>query len=232
MQTHNVDDIKFTYTLSKRKTASLFVERDGSVYLIAPDYLDLEKIELLIREKKNWIFKSIAEWSDLNATHISREYVNGEGFLYLGRTYRLRIAEQQETKLALKDGHFIIGKNHLRHADQLFKSFYKEKGIERTAERVAYYKNKMGVSPNEIKIMELGNRWASCTAEGNINFHWKIMMAPLSVLDYIVVHELAHLIYTDHTQNFWNCVDKIMPDYNKRMEWLRYNGAKLDIGSI
>ena len=232
MEIHSVDNIKFTYAQSKRKTASLFVERDGSIHLIAPEHLGIEEIEEIIREKKSWIFKSIAEWKDLNAVRINREYINGEGFLYFGRTYRLRVTETTDTKLTLKDGQFAISKDQLKHATQLFRTFYREKGIEKITERVSYYKDKMGVLLNEIKVMELGNRWASCTPDGNVNFHWKCTMAPLTVLDYIVVHELTHLIHTNHTQEFWNVVDKVMPDYRSRMEWLRFNGAKLDIGNI
>lgn len=230
MQTHSVDDVQFTYTLSHRKTASLFVERDGSVHLIAPDYLSIDRIELLVREKKNWIFRSLAEWQDVNAVRSSREYVSGEGFLYLGRTYRLRIAEDANNQLALKDGYFIISHSRLKQASQLFKAFYKEKGTIKLTERVAYYKEKMGVQINSIRLLELKNRWASCTADGNLNFHWKCVMAPLTIIDYIVVHELAHLIHKNHTDAFWNVVDKIIPDYRKRIEWLRVNGASLDIG--
>lgn len=229
MLNHTVDNIDFTYSFSKRKTASLFVERNGAISLIAPDHLEIGKIEDLIREKKSWIFKSIAEWKDLNATRVAREFVNGEGFLYLGRTYRLRISEAMKNKLVLKDGQFLIAKDYLKQSFQFFKAFYREKGLEKIPKRVTYFKEKMGVAPNEVKIVELGNRWASCTPGRNVNFHWKCMMAPLTVLDYIVVHELAHLLYPNHTQNFWNEVDKVMPDYRERMEWLRFNGASLDI---
>jgi len=79
----------------------------------------------------------------------------------------------------------------------------------------------MGVVPKGIKVQELQHRWASCTKAGMLNFHWKIMMAPLTILDYIVVHELAHIIYANHTEAFWNEVDKILPDYLDRKQWLR-----------
>ncbi len=79
----------------------------------------------------------------------------------------------------------------------------------------------MGVEPRSVKVLDLKHRWASWTPGGNLNFHWKCMMAPPTILDYIVVHELAHLHLPNHTTAFWNEVDKVMPDYQERKEWLR-----------
>ena len=86
-----------------------------------------------------------------------------------------------------------------------------------------------GVSPVRVVVKELGNRWASCSAAGEIAFHWKCMMAPQTIIDYIVVHELCHMHHLDHTDAFWNEVDKVMPNYAERKEWLRVNGAGLDV---
>lgn len=88
----------------------------------------------------------------------------------------------------------------------------------------------MGVETGQIRVMELHHRWASCSvATGDLNFHWKCLMAPLSILDYIIVHELAHLKYNNHSDAFWNEVDKIMPDHRERKAWLRVNGAGMDL---
>ena len=87
----------------------------------------------------------------------------------------------------------------------------------------------MGVQSKAVKVMELKNRWASCSPSGNVNFHWKCMMAPLTIIDYIVVHELAHLLHKNHTAAFWNTIDKILPDYQERKEWLRVQGAGMGL---
>ena len=92
-----------------------------------------------------------------------------------------------------------------------------------------YFQAKMGVQPKAVRIIELKNRWASCSAKGNLNFHWKCMMAPPTVLDYIVAHELTHMIHPNHTEVFWNEMDKVMPDYRERKEWLRVNGAGMGL---
>ena len=114
-------------------------------------------------------------------------------------------------------------------ADKAFKEFYREKGKQMIPDRVSYYQDRMGVKPKFIKIIDIKNRWASCSEKDSINFHWKCMMAPMNVLDYIIVHELAHILHPNHTEAFWNEVDKTLPDYRERKEWLKINGAWMDL---
>ena len=226
-------DIEYALTRSNRKTASLHIERDGSVSLIVPESLPQEKIEEILEAKRLWIYRGLADWRERNAARVTREFVNGEGFLYLGRSYRLRWVDYQKEPLMLKDGRFLLrrpadGKPSPDPAD-IFKEFYRTKGRERISQRVALYEPKLGVTSKAMRIMELGHRWASCSADGVLNFHWKSMMAPLKVLDYIVVHELAHLVHPRHTTDFWSSVDRILPDYRERRDWLRDNGAAMEI---
>ena len=222
-------DILYSFKRSNRKTASIYVERDGQVSVLVPKRLTITEIEELIESKRRWIYRNLAEWKDLNATKVRREYVNGEGFLYLGRTYRLKLVEAQDKPLMLKDGYFCLRSDDNHSPDATFKEFYREKGKRRISERVAYYQTKMGVESKDIRVIDLKNRWASCSSGGTLNFHWKCMMAPPTILDYIAVHELAHLSYPNHTEAFWNEVDKVMPDYGERKEWLRVNGAGMDL---
>jgi hypothetical protein len=226
---HQVEDIQFSFSKSNRRTASLFVERDGSVSMIVPEQLSLDDVEGIIKQKKAWIYRSLAEWQDLNASRVNREFVSGETFLYLGRGYKLKVASGLKADLVLKDGHFLIKDKKLHACANVFKTFYREKGKAKISERVAYYQGKAGVRPGDIKVMELGHRWASCSPDGSLNFHWKCMMAPLSILDYIIVHELCHLHHLNHNDAFWNEVDKVLPDYRNRREWLKINGASFNI---
>jgi predicted metal-dependent hydrolase len=160
---------------------------------------------------------------------VEREYVNGEGFLYLGRSYRLKFVTDQDAPLILKDGYFCLRVDQKKDGSAAFRAFYRAKGLTRIGDRVGYYQDKMGVVPKSVRVVDLKNRWASCSADGHLNFHWKCMMAPTTILDYIAVHELAHLRYPNHTAAFWNEVDKVLPDYRERKEWLRANGAGMDL---
>jgi predicted metal-dependent hydrolase len=224
-------DIEYSLVRSRRKTASIYIERDGQVSILVPDKLTDRQVEALVESKRKWIYKSLAEWQDLNARKVHRDYVNGEGFLYLGRSYRLKLVSDLSEPLMLKDGYFCLRTNNgsLPDADAAFKAFYRAKGLVRIPPRVAYFQAKMDVEPKAVRVIELKHRWASCSPGGNLNFHWKCMMAPLTILDYIVVHELAHLIFPNHTKAFWNEVDKVMPDFQERKEWLRLNGAGMDL---
>lgn len=224
-------DIQYTLKRSNRKTASIYVERDGQVTVIVPKSLSESQIDKVLEEKRRWIYESLAEWHDLNSTRVERQFVNGEGFLYLGRSYRLKLVAKQAEPLLLKDGYFCL-RADLRPTEKAaaaFRDFYRDKGVVRINERVAYFQTRMGVAPKSVKILDLKNRWASWTPGGNLNFHWKCMMAPLTILDYIVVHELAHLIHPNHSAAFWNQVDKVLADYVDRKEWLRDHGAGMDL---
>jgi len=224
-------DIEYTLRKSNRKTASIYIERDGMVTAIVPGGLSDADIDAMIERKRKWIYTHLAEWEDLNAARVEREYVNGEGFLYLGRSYRLKLTTDQEPPLLLKSGYFHLRTDHKEksRADAAFKHFYREKGKVRIPDRVAFYSARMAAEPGNVRIIDLKNRWASCSENGNLNFHWKCMMAPLTIIDYVVVHELAHLRHPHHTDAFWNEVDKVIPDYGERKAWLRTHGAGMDL---
>jgi len=222
-------DIEYNLTKRKRKTASIYIERDGSISVLAPESWSDLQIEEVLEHKRSWIYRGLAEWEDLNATRVTREFVSGEGFLYLGSTYRLHLVEEQEDPLMLKNGYFCLRSDSVDQAESVFRQFYKKKGITRIPDRVRYYESKMGLSAGQIRIMDLKNRWASCSKNGDLNFHWKCMMAPLRIIDYIVVHELGHLVHANHTNAFWDLVDKVMIDYNERKEWLRLHGAGMGL---
>ncbi len=226
-------DISYDLVRSKRKTSSIYIERDGSITIRVPESFTQENVERIIDQKRYWIYKSLAEWRELNTTKVQRQFVSGEGFLYLGRSYRLELVKGQRQPLILKNGNFMMRSDQTGSPagdpDEMFKEFFRDRGKIKIPERVSCYADKMGVQPRGVHVMELKNRWASCSAGGRLNFHWKCMMAPLTILDYIIVHEMAHLIHPNHTEAFWNEVDKVVPDYRERKEWLRVNGAGMGL---
>ncbi len=228
------DKIDYKVERSKRSTADIIVERDGSVLVRAPESLPDERIEDIVESKRYWIYKTLAEWRDLNAARVQREFKGGEGFLYLGRNYRLSLVTGQEVPLLLKGGRFslrreLVEQGDVAGAQSAFRDYFIEKGQQKLTERVEYFAPKVGVKAAGLIVKELGNRWASCSPTGKLAFHWKCMMAPLTIIDYIVVHELCHMYERDHTKAFWNEMDKILPNYQERKEWLRANGAGLDL---
>lgn len=227
-------DIAYELVRSPRRTADIVIEPDGRVIVRAPEDIPAERIEDMIESKRLWIYKNLAEWRDLNATRVIREFRNGEGFLYLGRSYRLLLVANQAEPLLLKGGRFCLRRDlvdlgEVPAAKAAFRNYFVNRGMERITQRVGYFAPKAGIQAKKIDVRELGSRWASCSPSGNLAFHWKCMMAPPRIIDYIVVHELCHMHHMDHSDAFWNEVDKLMPDFYERKEWLRKNGAAMDL---
>ncbi len=235
MQHRQVRDIAYRLLPgSDRQTTDIVIERDGVITVRPPRQMTPEQVDETVLSKRMWIYRNLAEWRDINATGVTREWVSGESFMYLGSSYRLQLVPEQDAPLILKDGRFCLlrsvveaGGNEAAH--EAFEAFYKGKGLPRLRRRVAYFAPKVGVSAGTVHIKDLGYRWASCLKNGDLHFHWKCLMAPLTILDYIVVHELCHLHHRDHSEAFWNEVDKVLSDYRDRKEWLRARGAELDL---
>jgi predicted metal-dependent hydrolase len=211
----------------RRKTVSIFIERDGSVRVLAPASSSDEKIETAVRSKQYQIFTKLAKWQELNQGRVNRKFVNGQSFLYFGRNYRLAIVDKHDVPLKLSKGYLNLDRRKLDDAANVFKQFYKEKAEKKIAERLKLIEEKFQQKPVLIKVLELQNRWASWTPKQGLNFHWKCAMAPVSVLDYIITHEMVHLEYPNHSPEFWNELDKKMPDYREHENWLKQNGVKM-----
>lgn len=213
----------------RRKTVSIFIERDGSVRVLAPALSSDDKIEEAVRSKQYQIFTKLAKWQELNQGKINRKFVNGQSFLYFGRNYRLAIVDSQDVPLKLSKGYFTLDRRKLNDAKKVFKQFYKEKAEKKIVERIKLIEKKFQQRPASIKVLELQNRWASWTPKHGLKFHWKCAMAPVPVLDYIITHEMVHLKYSNHSPEFWNELDKKMPNYREFENWLKQNGVKMAI---
>ena len=235
MQLRHVRDIEYQLLPgSDRQTTDIVIERNGMITVRPPRRMTPEQVDETVLSKRMWIYRNLADWRDLNATRVTREWVSGESFLYLGSSYRLQLVPAQDEPLKLKDGRFcllrsVVEKGGAEAAQTAFESFYSDKGLPRLKKRVAHFAAKVGVTAGAVEIKDLGYRWASCLRNGDLHFHWKCLMAPLTVIDYIIVHELCHLHYRDHSDAFWNEVDKVLPSYRERKNWLRARGAELDL---
>lgn len=235
MSARRVKDIDYELLPgSPRKTTDIVIERNGVVTVRPPADYTPEQVDALVDAKRMWIYRNLAEWKDMNASAVAREWVNGETFLYLGRSYRLSLVSDQACALLLKEGRFCLSRSvveagGISAARRAFEIYFTDKGFRRFSERLAYFAPKVGVRIGGVKVKEMGYRWASYGKNGMLNFHWKCMMAPPKIIDYIVVHELCHFHHRNHSEAYWNEVDKVMPDYRERKEWLRTHGASLDV---
>jgi hypothetical protein len=213
---------------SKRKTVALIVEADGRLVVRAPLRLALRDIQKFVDAKRAWIEqKQALAKARQPAPQPANRYAEGETFLYLGQRYPLSLVASSRPALRLENGRFLLSKTALAQAEDFFAEWYRQQARQVCTERVVFYAAKMGVTYERIRISSARTRWGSCSSRGTLSFTWRLMLAPLDVVDYVVVHELAHRREPNHSPRFWAVVEQFMPDYKKRREALKKAAAAL-----
>lgn len=217
---------RYTLIRSRRRTICLTINQEANLVVKAPVFMPIRHIENFIKEKENWIRKNIAKIKARPRPKI-KEYENGEEFLYLGKTYKLRIIPNK-TPVQLKD-ELIISTHIWPHHKEALKKWYKVRAGKIIGDRCALFSKIMGCAPRSLKISHAMKRWGSCTSKGKLNFSWRLVMTPIEIIDYVIVHELAHLHHLNHSKNFWETVKNVLPDHKKREHWLKENNHLLTI---
>lgn len=208
---------------SHRKTIALVITQDTALVVRAPFFTPLAYIQQLIEKKRFWINRKQEEIRKRLIVK-PKEFVSGEGFLFLGKSYKLEIVDDLQTGIELKDT-LRISRTRLTEAKETLIAWYKERALEKIKERCEWYARMTGYKPTSIKITGAKRRWGSCGPRGTLNFSWRLIMTPLEVVDYVVVHELVHLEEKSHAKRFWDKVRAILHDYEKREKWLKENKA-------
>ena len=224
-----LDDLQFTIRRStRRKTMQITVERNGDLIFSAPPDVEHARLRAFAVEKRFWIYSKLAERDRLQRKVPHKEFVGGEGFLYIGRSHRLKIVDSQDVPLKLTCGRFTLRGDALPDAREHFIRWYSERARVWLAGRVAEYQSRMEVAPAGVKVQDLGYRWGSCGKGDWLYFHWKSILLPARIAEYVVVHETAHLHEPHHTPAFWLRVEHAMPDYAQRKAWLAKHGIDVE----
>lgn len=224
-----VDDLPFTVRRStRRRTMEITVERTGELILSAPPEVGMAQLRAFVSEKRFWIYTKLAEKDRLQRQVPRKEFVDGEGFLYLGRSHRLKWVESQDAPLKLVNGRFALRHDAQAGAREHFIRWYSERARVWLSGRVADYQSRMEVAPAGVKVQDLGYRWGSCGKGNWLYFHWKTILLPARIAEYVLVHEMAHLHEPHHTPAFWLRVERAMPDYAQRKAWLTEHGMDVE----
>lgn len=224
-----IDGLTFeVHRSDRRKTLQITVERSGELSITAPPGVAERDLAAFVEEKLLWVHTKIEEKARLQKRAPVKEFVNGEGFLYLGKSYRLRLVENQLVDLCLKNGRFCLRASSAHRGRDVFIAWYTRRALMWFSQQVAEHANRMGVQVNEVKVQDLGFRWGSFGADGRVSFHWKAILLPPRIAQYIVVHELAHAHHPDHSANFWMKVEQHLPDWRTRKSWLAENGIQVE----
>ncbi|CAL9291093.1 M48 family metallopeptidase [Streptomyces sp. SudanB25_2051] len=219
-----VGDLEIAVSVSDRRTTvRLTVERDASVTAVAPPQISRSELIKMVEAKRSWLYGKLAERRELGESRPAREYVDGEGFPYLGRSYRLRIVEPG------KEVRLIRGRLELGQGDgaRELVRWYRRVGETWLGRRIEPWASRMGAKMSGLRVQPLGYRWGSCSRDGRVNIHWATMQLPPTLIDYVLVHELAHLQRGNHSKDFWRLVERAMPGYEDRRERLRRLGPDL-----
>ncbi|MCG4256747.1 M48 family metallopeptidase [Acetobacter senegalensis] len=224
-----IDGLSFeVHRSDRRKTMQITVERSGELSIVAPSKAASEQLVDFVEEKLLWIHTKIEEKSRLQQRAPIKLFVEGEGFLYLGKSYRLRLIDNQLVDLSLKNGHFCLRKNSVHRGREIFVAWYTRLAQQWFEKQVLEHAHRMGVVVKEVKVQDLGFRWGSFGMGGRFSFHWKAILLPPRIAQYVVVHELAHAHHSDHSARFWNRVEQHLPDWRWRKVWLAENGIQVE----
>ncbi|MHB8765968.1 MAG: M48 family metallopeptidase [Deferrisomatales bacterium] len=224
-----MDDLQFAVRRSpRRRTLEITVGRGGELELAAPPHVPEADLRAFVAAKRFWIYTKLAEKDRLQRPVPRKEYVDGEGFLYLGRSHRLRLVDAQDVPLKLAGGRFALRRDAAPRGREHFVRWYGERARPWLAARVREAQSRLEVAPAGVRVQDLGYRWGSCGRGDWLYFHWKTILLPGRIAEYVVVHEMAHLREPHHTPDFWLRVERAMPDFAQRKAWLAEHGIDVE----
>jgi predicted metal-dependent hydrolase len=228
------EKIELNVVFRKRKTLCIQIKPSGEVTVLSPIGKSEKEIREVVQSKSKWIAKKRIEMKEMDSLKSDNQYVSGEVFPYLGNEYSLQIIEDEKykrPKVEILCGKIFIytAKGKPDKIQLALENWYRKKALENITDRIAYYQFYFDVEPTQLVVKKQRKRWGSCTSKYKLLFNFRCVMLPLTVLDYIVVHEMCHMVHLNHSQEFWKLVGTILPDYKQRKEWLKYNGDKFDL---
>jgi len=217
-----------------RETIAL--EMDSSMELVvqAPVSVSADDVQEVLADKRQWILETLYGLAEQEDPPLDKEYLSGEKLLYNGRRYRLKVQEEDVTEPSLEftDPRFVLrvpeGDSTVERKRQTVVDWYFEEAQRVLPTRAEEYVRKLGLEDVDVDVQSLHRRWGEYQ-NGSVSLHWRLILAPKKIQDYVVAHELAHFRHDEHSDSFWNTVGTLVPDYRDRREWLRVNGGKLTV---
>ncbi len=219
---------------TRRKTLCLQV-RDGQVQVMVPDRTPEGQITALVHKHSDWIEKKLAEQA-ARPKAPPRSYITGEIYQFLGRGHELKIidgapwpAEIVGRKLVITIPKRSQDADRQAKIKQRLQEFYRQAALEEFQARTEHCCGHLGVRASAVKVKTYKRRWGSCSSSGELSYNWRLVMAPAAVVDYVVAHEVSHLLEHNHSPDFWRIVEGLMPNYREQQAWLNKNGGTLAI---
>lgn len=226
------ETISFELIFKKRTTIGIYINLYGNVEVQAPKGTSKKSVLQLLEGKWNLIQQRTKEMKDRTVGHLEKVYDHGESFLYLGNTYPILISQDTD----IEKDHVVFEENKLHvyvkqqedeRIKQALKRFYYQQCKALVEKRIQFYQSNFRVKPRSIRISDNKSNWGTCDSMRQLTFNWRLAMAPQKVIDYVVVHEMCHMVHMNHDRSFWRLVGKIIPDYEQRENWLALSNWKM-----
>ncbi len=210
--------ISYHLEFKKRKTLGIAVKPDMEVLVKAPEGTPLERIEEKLEKRAQWIFRQQSYFLQFYPKMREKQYRGGESHFYLGRQYRLRVTIAKKNEVRFTGREIIVSHTPKTTVKSVLKSWYRLRAKEKFAEIAEPWIQQFeqyGTQPDCLLIQEMPTRWGSCTAKGRIILNPELIKAPKPCIEYVIIHELCHLIHKHHTYSFFQLQAAVMPDWEK-----------------
>jgi len=232
--TYTYEDQTIDYKLvrKKRKTLGIYIDVYGNIEIRVPVKTKQDQIDQLIESKWAWILRHLKEQKEKTKGFKEKTYDATEEMLFLGKHYPMEIIVEDSLETAsvqLRSEGFIV---RLPEQDEevikkLFTRFYKQQCKKLVEQRIHFWQPQFKIKPRKVSIRANKKHWGSCNSNRELTFNWRLAMAPLEVIDYVVVHEMSHMVHMNHDRSFWRLVGSFMPDYGDKIAWLEQSHWKM-----
>ena len=216
----------------RKKSASISLQGD-LVKVSVPTTLSDRRVQDLVTKRTSWIKIKLQEQSN-RPIPAPREYISGETLTYLGKNYRLNVLIGEQPSVKLRRGYVEVTISDTdvdpkTTVHSLLQDWYRSHAQKRLEEKTSHLAEIIGVNPSSVTVKNYKSRWGSCSTKGDISYNWKIIMAPQSIVDYVIIHELCHILEHNHSSTYWKHVERHVPNWREYKEWLKHNEMAMDL---
>ncbi|MGR3764105.1 M48 family metallopeptidase [Rossellomorea sp. NS-SX7] len=232
--TFSGETLHFDIKYKNRKSIGIYLDGYGNVEVHAPKGTPDESIIELLEDKWDVILRNSKERKDRLNGPQEKVYVQGEQFLYLGKVFPIEIhhypsSPQDHVLFDETTIHVYVKKLEDERIKQALKRFYYQQCKALVEKSISSHQHYFKTKPHSIRITDSTKTWGTCDAKRQLTFNWKLAMAPREVVDYVVVHEMCHMVHLNHDRSFWRLVGKIVPDYKEKENWLAASSWKMTV---
>ncbi|QED46907.1 M48 family metallopeptidase [Cytobacillus dafuensis] len=231
IHTYLGETIRFEIKYKNRTSIGINIDHYGNIEVQAPKGTPDEKVVQIIEEKWDLILQKTKEMKDRLLGPKERVYDHSESFLYLGNAYPIQIYHDLNITVLFEGDqlHIYVKQHEDEKIQQALKRFYYQQCKAIVTKSISSYQKNFTVKPRSIRISDSKTTWGTCDSKLQLTFNWKLAMAPQKVIDYVVVHEMCHMVHLNHDRSFWRLVGKIMPDYKEQEKWLALSSWKMTV---